>query len=216
MIAVFEGIKRRAHEVRLNSVAKALESNGFKAYVVPDREKAKELVVGLIPDGATVGVGGSVTVRELGLIDELEKRGFKVLHHWLKVSLEESLEIRRRVLLCDVFLSSSNAITVDGKLVNVDASGNRVAAMIFGPKRVIVVAGRNKIVRDVEEGLSRAKNVAGVANCMRLNYNTPCTTVGYCVDCKSPERSCNVVVILERRPANSDFHVVLVNDDLGF
>jgi len=213
---MFEDIKNKLHELRLNATAKALEGNGFKAYVVPDRVVAKELVLNLIPEGSVVGIGGSVTIREIGVIEELERRGFKVVHHWVKVSPEESLELRRKALTSDVYLCSSNAVTLDGKLVNIDALGNRVAAMVFGPKRVIVVVGRNKLVRDVEEGVSRAKNVAAVANALRLNYKTPCTTLGYCVDCKSPERSCNITTIIERKPTATDVHVVLVNEDLGF
>lgn len=213
---MFEDIKSKLHELRLNTTAKALEGNGFKAYVAPNRVAAKELVLSLIPEGSVVGVGGSVTIRELGIIEELEKRGFKVIHHWVKVSPEESLELRRKALTSDVYLCSVNAVTLDGKLISIDAFGNRVAAMLFGPKRVIVVVGRNKLVRDVEEGISRAKNIAAVANALRLNYKTPCTTLGYCVDCKSPERSCNVTVIVERKPTVTDVHVVLVNEDLGF
>jgi len=213
---MFEDIKNKLHELRLNATAKALEGNGFKAYVVPDRVVAKELILNLIPEGSVVGIGGSVTIREIGVIEELERRGFKVVHHWVKVSPEESLELRRKALTSDVYLCSSNAVTLDGKLVNIDALGNRVAAMVFGPKRVIVVVGRNKLVRDVEEGVSRAKNIAAVANALRLNYKTPCTTLGYCVDCKSPERSCNITTIIERKPTATDVHVVLVNEDLGF
>ncbi|MEM4601964.1 MAG: lactate utilization protein [Desulfurococcaceae archaeon] len=200
----------------MSVAAKALEANGFKDYLVPDKEKAKELALNLIPSGSVVGVGGSVTIRELGLIEELEKRGFKVIHHWLPLPPDELSEVRRKELTTDVFLSSSNAVTLDGKLVNIDGAGNRVAAMIFGPKRVIVVAGRNKIVRNVEEGISRTKNIATIANSIRLNRKPPCVTAGYCVDCRSPERACNILVVLERKPSNADYHVILVNEDLGF
>ncbi len=213
---MFEDVKNRLHELRINAAAKALEANGFKVLTAPDRVSAKELVISLVPEGSVVGVGGSLTIRELNVIEELERRGFKVIHHWVKVSPEESLEIRRKALTSDVYLTSSNAVTLDGKLINIDATGNRVAAMMFGPKRVIVVVGRNKITRNLEEGLLRAKNIAAVANCIRLNYKTPCTTLGYCIDCKAAEKPCNVVVIMERKPTNTDVYVVLVNDDLGF
>ncbi len=213
---MFEDVKNRLYELRIRAAAKALEENGFKVLVAGGREEARELVISLIPEGSTVGVGGSTTIRELNLIEELERRGFKVIHHWVKVSPEESLEIRRRALTSDVYLSSSNAVTLDGKLINVDASGNRVAAMMFGPRRVVIVVGRNKLTRNLEEGLLRAKNIAGVANSIRLNYKTPCTTLGYCVDCRSAEKPCNVITIMERRPASTEVYVVLVNDDLGF
>jgi len=175
---MFDDVKKRLHELRLKAVAKALESNGFKTYVVSDKESARELVLKLIPPGSVVGVGGSVSIRELGLIDELVRRGFKVIHHWVQASPEEVLSIRRQELLSDVFLCRSNAVILDGKLINIDDIGNRVAAMIFGPKRVIVVAGRNKIVRDVNEGISRAKNVAAIMNYMRYNYSNPCVSTG--------------------------------------
>ncbi len=119
-------------------------------------------------------------------------------------------------MLSDVFLCSSNAVTIDGKLINIDAIDNRIAVMVFGPKKVIVVVGRNRMVRNVEEGMLRARNVAAVANCLRYNYNTPCTTLGYCIDCRSPERPCNVFIMIERRPTNIDVHAVLVNEDLSF
>jgi len=213
---MYEDIKNKLHELRINAAAKALEANGFKVMIAQNKEVAKELVLSLIPEGSTVGVGGSTTIRELNIIEELERRGFKVIHHWVKVSPEESLEIRRKALTSDVYLSSSNAVTLDGKLINIDASGNRVAAMMFGPKRVIIVVGRNKLTRNLEEGLLRARNIAGVANSIRLNYKTPCTTLGYCVECKVAEKPCNVVVIMERKPLNTDVYVVLVNEDLGF
>ncbi|MEM3137804.1 MAG: LUD domain-containing protein, partial [Thermofilaceae archaeon] len=111
---------------------------------------------------------------------------------------------------------SVNAVTMDGKLISIDGVGNRVAAMIFGPKRVIVVAGKNKLVRDVKEGLWRAKNIAAVMNCKRLKLKTPCVKLDRCLDCSSPERACNITVIVERKPSLTDFHVILVNEDLGF
>ncbi|MEM0453188.1 MAG: lactate utilization protein [Sulfolobales archaeon] len=213
---MFEDIKNKLHELRINSAAKALEANGFKTYIAQNKGEAKDIVIKLIPEGSIVGVGGSVTIRELNIIEELEKRGIKVIHHWVKVSPEESFEIRRKALTSDVYLTSSNAVTLDGKLINIDASGNRVAAMMFGPKRVVVVVGRNKLTRNLEEGLLRARNIAGVANSIRLNYKTPCTALGYCVECKNIEKPCNIVVIVERKPSNTDVHVVLVNEDLGF
>ena len=201
---------------RLEKAAEALRKNGFAAYVASNSEEARELVLNLVPPGSVVGVGGSVTVRELGLIEELERRGFKVVHHWVKAPQDRIDELRRMALNADVFLSSSNAVTMDGKLVNVDGVGNRVAAMIFGPRRVVVVAGRNKLVKNVEEGIERAKSVAAIMNSKRLGLRNPCVEAGRCIDCDSPLRVCRVVVVLERKPARTDFHVVLVNEELGF
>lgn len=200
----------------IEKTAEALRANGFQVHVAWDRESAKETVLKLVPEGSTVGVGGSVTVRELGLVEELERRGFRVFHHWVDAPPEKVWELMRKELTSDVFITSSNAVTMDGKLVNIDNAGNRVAAMVFGPRRVIIVVGRNKIVKDVEEGLRRARNVAAVMNSKRLGRDNPCVKVGYCVDCRSPTRSCNVVMIVERRPSRTDVHVVLVDEDLGF
>lgn len=201
---------------QLEKTVEALRLNGFSAYLALNREEAKGIVLSLIPEGSTVGIGGSVTVRELELIEELERRGFRVIHHWVQATPEVLDRLRREELASDTFLCSVNAVTMDGKLVSVDGVGNRVAAMIFGPRRVIVIAGKNKLVRDVNEGLWRAKNVAAVMNCKRLKLKTPCVELGRCLDCSSPERACNVTVIVERKPSRIDFHVILVNEDLGF
>jgi len=200
----------------LERTADALRKNGFEVHVAKNRDDAKRIVLDLIPPGTTVGIGGSVTIRELCLVEELEKRGHKVVHHWVKAPPEEIDELRRRELTTDVFLCSANAITQDGKLLNIDGVGNRVAAMIFGPRRVIVVAGRNKIVRNLDEALWRARNVAAAMNSKRLGLKTPCAVTGFCSDCSPPVRACRVVVILEAKPMRADFHIVLVNEELGF
>jgi len=200
----------------LERAAEALRRNGFSAYVAWSSEEARSLVLSLVPPGSTVGVGGSVTVRELGLIEELERRGCRVVHHWVQAPPEELDALRRAELVSDVFLSSVNAVTLDGKLVVLDGVGNRAAALLFGPKRVVVVAGRNKLARSVEEGVWRARNVAAVMNCRRLGLRTPCVELGYCVDCDSPERACRALLVLERKPSRADFHVVLVDEELGY
>ncbi|RLG83776.1 MAG: lactate utilization protein [Thermoprotei archaeon] len=200
----------------IRGTAEALRRNGFEVHVANDRAEAREVVLKLIPPGSTVGVGGSITIRELGLIEELSARGFEVVHHWVKAPPEAVDELRRKELTADVFLCSVNAVTRDGKLLSIDGVGNRVAAMIFGPRRVIVVAGRNKIVRDLDEAMWRARNVAAPMNCRRLGLDTPCAKTGYCTECTSPTRACRIVVVLEARPLKTDFHVVLVNEELGF
>ncbi|MEM2794310.1 MAG: lactate utilization protein [Thermofilaceae archaeon] len=201
---------------QLEKTVEALRLNGFSAYLALNREEAKSIVLSLIPEGNTVGIGGSVTIRELELIEELERRSFRVIHHWVQATPEVLDHLRREELTSDTFLCSVNAVTMDGKLISIDGVGNRVAAMIFGPKRVIVVAGKNKLVRDVKEGLWRAKNIAAVMHCKRLKLKTPCVKLDRCLDCSSPERACNITVIVERKPSLTDFHVILVNEDLGF
>jgi len=199
----------------------ALERNQFKVFVASSKKDAIDMVLGLIPLDAKVGVGGSVTIRELGLIEALTKRENRVVHHWLPdMPLSDWLPFMMEAHNADVFLCSSNAITEDGKLVNIDSTGNRVSSMIFGPKKVIVVAGKNKIVKDVDEGLKRLKRVAGPLNAKRHNLvELPCVTTGVCTDCDSPKRICRAITIMERAPnrvRGPNITVVLVAENLGF
>ena len=199
----------------------ALEKNQFRVLVALSKKDAVEKVLGLVPLDAKVGVGGSVTIRELGLIEALTSRGNRVVHHWLpNMPFSDWLPFMTEAHNSDVYLCSSNAVTEDGKLVNTDSTGNRVASMMFGPKRVIVVAGKNKIVKDVEAGLKRLKRVAGPLNAKRHNLvELPCVSTGFCTDCASPKRICRVTTIMERAPnrvRSPNITVVLVAEDLGF
>jgi L-lactate utilization protein LutB len=196
-----------------------LNKNGFTALYVSSKEDARKKVLEIIPNYAKVGVGGSVTIREMGLIKALEKRGNTVFDHWRSgLSKEETKKIRRNQLISDIFVSSSNAVTMDGKLVNIDGIGNRVAATIFGPRKVIIVAGVNKIVKDVNEGINRVRNIATPMNAHRLGYKSLCSQTGICVEdeCEPPERLCNIITIIERRPNETDLIVVLVREKLGY
>jgi len=198
------------------STVDALIKNGFQAEFFPDKDSVKKRLLELIPDGAGVGYGGSMTVRSLELQDELIQRGCRIYDHNLAANPEEADEIRRSQLTSDVFLCSSNAITRDGRLYNVDGAGNRVAAMIYGPKEVIVVAGINKVVADLEEAEVRVYGIAGPINNIRLNTDNPCTKTGECMDCASPRRICNIAVILHRRPSRTAFRVLLVGEAMGY
>ena len=173
-------------------VVKALEKNNFKAYYVSDRAAATEKVFSLIPDGATVGVGGSWTLKELGIPEQLEKDGHTVYdHNKAGLTMEESMALRRKELLCDVFISGTNAVTLDGQLVNTDGSGNRVAAMSFGPQKVVVVIGVNKIVPDLDAAMERIELYAAPINNKRLDRPNPCTITGMCMDCQGATRISN-------------------------
>lgn len=190
----------------------ALKRNGFNAQYFRRISEALQAVLELVPENSVVGIGGSTTVRGLGIPELLSKRGCEVILH----DYPNTFENRRRTLLVDVFLSSVNAITLDGKLVSLDAVGNRVAALAFGPKKTVVVAGINKLVRSLDEALWRIKNVSAPMNAKRLNRNAPCTLNGYCVDCNSGERLCRAILILEKAPTLSDFNVIIVGEGLGF
>lgn len=202
---------------QIQRTLKALERNGFRCIYAPTRAEALSESLKLISKEAKVGIGGSVTIREIGLIDELCKRGNEVLETWKKITPEEDQAIRKGHLTCDIFVTSSNAITEDGNLVNADGTGNRVAAMIFGPPKVIVVAGVNKIVKDAHEGIERIRRVAAPMNVKRIGGKTPCV-IDVCnlEECTPPDRHCHAITILEKRPTRTDTTVILVGEELGF
>ncbi|SMC34948.1 lactate utilization protein [Sporomusa malonica] len=195
----------------------ALQKNRFASAYFQTAQEALEQLFSAIPANATVGIGGSWTLIQLELVEKLEARGNTVFcHHKPGLSPEEVLDIRRKQLTCDVFLTSTNAITEDGRLVNTDATGNRVAAMIFGPKKVIILAGVNKIVDTLNEAQERIRTTAAPLNNKRLNRPNPCVKTGYCVDCQGPTRLCNVTTIIHKRPPASDIHVWVVGEELGY
>ncbi len=201
---------------RLEAAAAALEKNGFGVAVLLDREAVVRKVLDDARDADTVGFGGSLTLVELGLPDRLRKAGKTCLVHGAPgLAPEERVAVMRRQLTCDLFLSGTNAVTLDGKLVNIDATGNRVGALAFGPKRVRVVVGGNKIVDDVADGVRRIKRDVAPANAHRLGFATPCATTGRCADCRSPDRICRIVHVMERRPRLTDLAVYLVAEPLG-
>ncbi|KKM10053.1 hypothetical protein SY88_15520 [Clostridiales bacterium PH28_bin88] len=219
---MWEESKQKVYEARAQSTVSALKKKGYEAYYVSTRQEAKELVLSLIPSESRVGCGGSVTIRELEVLEPLRQRGCEVLDHWQKgLSPEDVLRIRREQVVSDVFLTSANAVTTDGEIVNIDGAGNRVSATIFGPRKVIMMIGVNKIVRDVPAALERSQQVAATINAVRLGRETPCAKTGQCTNCSSPDRICNVTVVLHRRPRErsrfpGDYVVILVGEELGF
>jgi len=194
-----------------------LEAHDFKALFVKNREEVKAEILKHVSPGQRIGVGGSLTIRELGILEKLEKEGHVIYNHWKPgLSKEEALAIRKSQMTSDLFLGSVNAVTLNGEIVNIDGIGNRVNSTIFGPGKVILVAGYNKIAENVEEALKRIKNVAAPLNARRLNIDVPCARVGRCVDCNSPNRICRVIVIHERRPSLTDMLIIIVGEELGF
>jgi L-lactate utilization protein LutB len=201
----------------LERVVENLKSRGFSAFWFRTKSEAKDKVLQLIPAGVKVGIGGSISIRELELIEDLNTRGNTVVQHWkTELDPEMDFQTRREELTTDVFLASSNAITVDGILVNIDGVGNRVAGMIFGPKSVILVAGINKIVRDTGEAIWRIRNIATPMNAHRLGLKTPCAKVGYCANCTGDTNICRITTMIERKPTKTDFTVILVGEELGY
>lgn len=195
-------------------VAKALSAHHFESYYVKTKAEAKALALSLIPKGDVVSFGGSVTAEEIGVLDEL-KNTHKMIDRTLAKDRSESIEIMRQGLLCDTFVTSSNAISADGTLVNIDGTGNRVAAMTFGPKSVIVLAGMNKVCADIESARKRARTVAAPTNVQRFNVDTPCKIDGLCHDCHSPECICTYIVETRNSRPAGRIKVILIGENLG-
>jgi hypothetical protein len=170
----------------------------------------------MIPEGATVGVGGSLTLNQVDLASAIQKRPVKFLNPFAKgLSMEEGDKIRREIFSAEVFIASSNAVTEDGKLFNIDATGNRVGPMIYGPKKVILLCGVNKIVKDLAEAQKKVQEWTAPMNVKRLGYKPPCGQTGQCSDCSSPERICNAYVVLAKKPRRTDYMIFLIGEDLG-
>ena len=203
-------------ELQVERTIVALKKNNFDARFFPKASEALAEVWKMIPEGSTVGYGGSLTLNQIGFIEEAQKRSVKFLNPFAKgLSPEEGDKIRRQILTADFFLSSSNAITEDGKLYNIDATGNRVGPMIYGPKKVILLCGVNKIVKDIDEAQKKVQEWTAPMNVKRLGYKNPCGQTGECSDCASPERICNAYVILAKKPRRTDILVFIIGEFLG-
>jgi hypothetical protein len=203
--------------LQVERTLKALKKNHFDARYVAKGSEALEEILKMIPDGATVGIGGSLTLNQIGFYEAIQKRPVKFLNPYVKgLPPQEGARLRREGLTADVFLSSTNAITEDGKLFNIDATGNRVGGMTFGPKKVIVVCGVNKIVKDLDSAWKKVQEWTSPVNVKRLNMKTPCLETGVCADCNSPERICNVYVVLAKKPRFTDMTIFIVGENLGF
>jgi len=204
-------------EMQVKRTIEALKKNNFDARFAQDSSDALKQVFSMMPSGSTVGLGGSMTLSQIGFFDEAKKHPLTLLNPGTPgFSPDDALNMRKAILTADVFLASCNAVTEDGKLYNVDASGNRVAAMTFGPKKVILVCGVNKIVKDIAEAEVRVREWTAPMNARRLTYKTPCAETGECVDCSSPQRICNVYVVFAKKPARTDMTVLIVGEALGF
>ncbi len=208
-------------KLRLEDLKKSLEENNFEVFLVNNSFEAKAIVQKeILPKiGAkSVSWGGSLTFTDTGLYDDIKNNpDLEVLDVYDKnLSDEEKNKLRRRALLVDLFITGTNAVTETGSLVNLDMYGNRVSAISFGPKYVVILLGRNKIVPDLEEAMFRIKNYAAPVNTMRLDKKTPCARTSCCEDCKSPDRICNTWTITEKSFPKGRIKIVLINEDLGF
>jgi hypothetical protein len=212
-----DSVKQGWIEGRMKGAVEKLKAHDFEATCVKTKEEAVKEIWRHVTPEMKVGVGGSMTIREIGILDQLRAKGHLVYDHWVPgLSREESLRLRKFQMSSDLFLSSSNAVTMNGELVNIDGAGNRVNSITFGPGKVILVSGFNKLVEDIQEAIKRIKNVVTPMNAKRLKTEVPCAKLGYCVDCNSPDRLCRAVVILERKPLFTDMLVILVGEELGY
>lgn len=207
--------------IRLDAIRENLEGNNFTAVIASTAAEARRMVLeDMIPaiNPASISWGGSMTHVQSGIYEAVKALpDVDILDTYEKdLSPEKMIERRRRALLVDLFITSTNALTEDGCLVNLDMIGNRVAALTFGPRYVVVLAGRNKIAASVEDAVTRIKNYAAPVNAMRLEKKTPCRKTGTCNDCSSPERICNTWTITEKSFPKGRVTVILINEDLGF
>ena len=217
-VHIMDATQKWANERRIRDLMKVLEEKSFNAIYAETVDEAKKIVMDMIPEGSTIAVGGSVTLNETGILAEIQKPEYKFIDRYHTNSYEEMLDKYREGYYADFMVSSTNAITMNGELVNIDCTGNRTSQIVFGPKKVIIVAGVNKIVDNVEEGIKRAKKIAPM-NARRINHKTPCATDDNikCTDCSCKARMCNVTSIVTGcHYFPGRITVVLVPEVLGY
>ncbi len=202
---------------RVKRTIKNLQKNNMNGYYVQTEEEALKKIEELISEGDTVSVGGSMTLFETGVINLLRNGKYNFLDRYKEgLTPAEIKELYRKSFFADAYFTSSNAITENGEIYNVDGTGNRVAAMLYGPDKVIIIVGRNKLVKDLDQAILRVKETAAPANNVRLNKDNPCTKVGYCMDCKQESRICNEYTVIKRQGNKDRIHVIIVNKELGY
>ena len=209
--------KQQAYKVLGNTMIKNFKKRNIEAFYCEDSASAVALAMELMKDGGTVGKGGAETISEVGLLDAVKAaEHLTFIDREVAKTPEEKKQIYFQTLQCNYFLMSSNAITVDGELINIDGNGNRVACLIYGPEKVIVIAGMNKVVDDVDSGVARVQNFAAPPNAARLGTRTPCATLGHCGDCHSEDCMCAQIVITRHSRDKDRIKVILVGEELGF
>ena len=204
-------------EKRIERTIEALKKNKMNGYLVQDEKELIEKIEEIVNEGSSVAVGGSMTLFETGIIDYLRSGKYTFFDRYKEgLTKEEIKEVFRKSFSADAYFGSSNAVTEDGELYNVDGNGNRVAAMLYGPDKVIVVVGFNKIVKDLEAAIERNREMSAPANAKRLNKATPCVKVGYCMDCSSDDRICSEYTVIRKQFDKNRIHVIIVNKSLGY
>ena len=200
--------KQKYYEIISKTIIENFKKRQIEGYYCKDKISALQKALELIQKGASVSWGGSVTLLETRLLDEIKNRDYKVVNREIATNSAEQRT--------DFFLMSTNAITLDGELINIDGRGNRVACLCYGPQNVLILAGMNKIVSNVEEGVNRARNIAAPPNAIRLNKNTPCAITGKCENCYSPDCMCGQIVVTRRSLIPNRIKVILIGENLGY
>ena len=203
------------YEKQAETIIKHLQKRGMEGYYCSDSKSAVQKALSLIPDGSTVTWGGSESIKECGLMEAL-KDAPVTLWDRKDVKPEDMKAFYLKAFSANVYLMSSNAITLDGQLVNIDGTGNRIAALTYGPDRVILIVGMNKVCPDLESAITRVHNVAAPPNCIRLNIENPCTKDGICHNCLSPTKICNMLHVMHFNRFPGRIQVVLVGEQLGY
>lgn len=205
------------NEKKLEKTIKALEKNNMHAYLVNSKEELIEKIESIVNEGSLVSCGGSMTLFETGVIDLLRSGKYNFLDRYEENLTSDQVEdIYIKSFSADAYFSSTNAVTENGELYNVDGRGNRVAAMLYGPKKVIIVAGINKIVKNIDEAVERNKSLCAPANTKRLEIKTPCYVTGECMDCSGPNRICCEYTVIKRQRIDNRMHVIFLNENLGY
>ena len=208
--------KEIANQNLANTIIKNMAKKNMEGYYCATSAEAVEKSLSLMPEGASVTWGGSMTLTECGLMDALKTANYELIDRDTAKTPEDSRLMYAKQVMADYYLMSSNAITIDGELVNIDGRANRVSCLCWGPQNVIIIAGMNKVCSDVESAVQRVRNFAAPPNCVRLNRNTPCTQTGKCGDCYSPDCICSQVLITRRSSTPNRIKVILVGEELGY
>ena len=208
--------KQKYYKKRAQLMLKNLRSHHFEGYYCASKAEALAKALELIPQGASVGWGGALSAQQIGLLDAVNAGAYKAIDRDKATTPEERVKLQKQALLADVFITGANALSMDGQMVNIDGNGNRVAAIVYGPETVIVIAGMNKVVDTLEDAVRRARTVAAPMNKQRFALQTPCEVTGTCADCKSEGCICNQLLITRNSKPAGRIKVILVGEELGF
>ena len=208
--------KQKYYHKRGELLVKILRARHFEAYYCESREQALEKALELIPMGATVGWGGALSAKQIGLLDAMNNGNYNAIDRDKAPNPEQRKQAMKRCLLADVFITGANALSMDGQMVNIDGNGNRVAPIVYGPESIIVIAGMNKVMDTLDAAMIRARTVAAPMNKQRFDLQTPCEVTGTCGDCKSEGCICNQILITRNSKPAGRIKMILVGEDLGF